>query len=310
MFFEITNKDLSVTQIGEVIVEKKKNGLTPENAIEILGMTNHYTHIKSVIAEINKLPKEERLAYKDFVVGAVDSRKTSDENYGQLLRLADEGDYYLEFRTSNTKEKCYKEKTAQAVEGAENGMIYIKKDGTGFDFRGRGLRVEIEGWRYLDFCDEDLDQFDYLKLRRSGDINFGRQTEYGEDRILLCVGTYYFKMPRRLVVEDFDMLEFEGCDLSKTEELNISCKNLLGEVFGEVYFKDVHFPKKLDLSKCHTAICSKYECLDELKEVKFRNKEQADEFFEGTTGFNGKIIYADELQNPKPQVVRGSDIDR
>ena len=309
MFFEITNKDLSVTQIGEVIAEKKKNGLTPEDAIEILGMTNHYTHIKSVITEINKLSTEYRLAYKDFVVGAVDSREVSDENYGQLLRLADEGNYYLEFRTSNMKEKCYEEKTAQAVEGAENGMIYIK-DGDGFDFRGRGLRVEIEGRSYLSFYDEDLDQFDYLKLRRPGDINLGRQNKYDEYGILLSDDTYYFKMPRRLVVEDFKMLWFECCDLSKTEELNISSKNLLGEVFGDVYFKDVYFPKKLDLSKCHTAICSEYECLDELKEVKFRNKEQADKFFKGTTGFNGKIIYADEPQNPVSQVVRGNDIDR
>ena len=52
-------------------------------------------------------------------------RKVSDENYGQLLRLADEGDYYLEFRASNMKEKYYDEKTAQTVEGAENGLINI-----------------------------------------------------------------------------------------------------------------------------------------------------------------------------------------
>ena len=88
MFIEITNKDLSVIQIGEIISEKKKNGLTPEDAIEILGMTNHYAHINSVIRIISKLPKEEQLNYKDFVIGAVDGREISKAIYERLQAFA------------------------------------------------------------------------------------------------------------------------------------------------------------------------------------------------------------------------------
>ena len=234
----------------------------------------------------------------------------SDENYGQLLRLADEGDYYLEFRASNMKEKCYDEKTAQAVEGAENGMINIEASQIA-RLLGKGLKVQVESYRsdiYLE--DMDLSRFDYLKMAKKNSVFLGRSDSLNDYNKEYCVDRDYFIMPRCLVVEGFDMLRFKGCDLSKTEELNISSKNLLDEFFCQVYFEDVYFPKKLDLSKCHTAICSEYECLDELKEVKFRNKGQADKFFKGTTGFNGKIIYADEPQNPVSQVVRDNDIDR
>ena len=51
------------------------------------------------------------------------------------------------------------------------------------------------------------------------------------------------------------------------------------------------------------------ECLKGIEEIKFKNKAQADEFFENTKDFNGKIIYADEPQNPVSQVVRDNDID-
>lgn len=308
MFFEITNKDLNITQIGEVIAEKKKSGLTPEDAIEILGMTNHYTHIKSVITEINKLSKEDRLAYKDFVVGAVDSRKVSDENYGQLLRLADEGDYYLEFRASNMKEKYYDEKTVQTVEGAENGMINIEASQIA-GLLGEGLKVQVESCRsdiYLE--DMDLSRFDYLKMAKKNSVFLGRSDAQNDYNKEYCVDRDYFIMPRCLDVGDTIGVHFTGCDFSGTEELNIREVDF-------VRFKDVFFPKKLDLSKCGEVSCGdawdeEKECLEGIEEIKFKNKAQADEFFENTKDFNGKIIYADEPQNPVSQVVRGNDIDR
>ena len=93
-----------------------------EDAIEILGMTNHYAYINSVIRIISKLPKEEQLNYKDFVIGAVDGRETSKAIYERLQAFADEYGYSDEFILAKNKEKIYDERR---IRNAEDKQIRI-----------------------------------------------------------------------------------------------------------------------------------------------------------------------------------------
>lgn len=287
-FVEIVDKETSVTKVGELIDKKKKNGLTPKDAMEILGMTNHYIHIKSVIAEINKLPEEERFAYKDFVIGAVEGRKQTDDVYKDLLWLADDGHYYGEFFMASRQDKFYENTLVGSPKYRE--LCFYSVDEME---KARGKEINAR----LDVDKVGIDFFAGSSLNKHfKKISF-------RDGAKVYLRNAGGRVPKILDVSMCSEVSLGWCSFSEFNALNIKkdAKVTLYEAYK--------FPKNLDLS-VYSDICLRECDLSGVEKIKFKNREQEKEVLKDNRNFEGKIIYADELQNPKPQVVRGSDIDR
>ena len=102
MFVKIHNMDMSVIDIdGWIKRRRNENGMSPEFAMEVLSKTNHYGNIKTVLNCIEKLPLEEQIKYKEFVVSAVCYRETSKDTFDRLLKLAVDGGYENYFAENN-----------------------------------------------------------------------------------------------------------------------------------------------------------------------------------------------------------------
>lgn len=114
-FVDIENKSISPIQI-DAWIKTRRNAekiITPEFALEILKRTNNFANIKVVVKEIQKLPKEKQLEYKDFVLSAVSSRMQTEQTLEALCQLAIDGDYLQEFIDENTNSKIYFSKTCR-----------------------------------------------------------------------------------------------------------------------------------------------------------------------------------------------------
>ena len=104
----IDSKQETPITIDIFIKKMRKKGFTPNHAKHILSLTNHHANIKQILKEINKLPTiQERLKFKFFVLGAIDSRETTPNTYNSLKQLAIEGNYLEEFEKSDAKRKLY-----------------------------------------------------------------------------------------------------------------------------------------------------------------------------------------------------------
>ena len=113
MLVKINNKDMDAFKIENWINQNRNaNGgvITPEFAMEILGKTNHFAHIKKVIKNIERLPVDEQKLYKDFVLAAIDEREQKGEALKGLRALADVCGVREEFETLNKKLKFYSRK--------------------------------------------------------------------------------------------------------------------------------------------------------------------------------------------------------
>ena len=109
MFIEITKKENNnPIKMNTLFIQQRDAGYTPEFAMEILRSTNHYGNIKRVAKYITGLKtNEERLAYKDFVIGAVERRETTPDTFRLLYGLACDGGYDVEFFEAYNKPKEY-----------------------------------------------------------------------------------------------------------------------------------------------------------------------------------------------------------
>ncbi len=109
MFVEITKKDNnSPIGMDALFKKQREEGITPEFAMEVLESTNHYGNIKKVAKYILSLETvEERLAYKDFVISAVDGRETTPDGFDMLYMLARDGGYNKEFFEAYNNPKQY-----------------------------------------------------------------------------------------------------------------------------------------------------------------------------------------------------------
>ena len=106
--FLIDSKQETPITIDTFIKKMRQTGLTLNKALHILSLTNHYSNIKQVVKEINKLPLlKDRIKFKPFVLRAIAGRETSPNVYASLKQLATEGGYLEEFEKSDAKRKLY-----------------------------------------------------------------------------------------------------------------------------------------------------------------------------------------------------------
>lgn len=116
-FIEIENTSLSPISIDAMIKTRRnqEKNITPELALDILRYTNHLGNIKPILKEIQKLPLEEQLKYKEFVLSAISHRMCSQEVTNILVKLALDGDYIQEFMDTNSHTKLYFPQTCKAI---------------------------------------------------------------------------------------------------------------------------------------------------------------------------------------------------
>ena len=113
MFVEINNSEMNVPRVLDWINRTKKannNVISPEFAMEILGKTNFFGHIKTVLKNIkeNCKTKEDILPYKEFILSCVDGREMSDQAMEDLVAMAKLCCCKDEFEGINKKTKLYR----------------------------------------------------------------------------------------------------------------------------------------------------------------------------------------------------------
>ncbi|MBQ2885291.1 MAG: hypothetical protein IJE43_16300 [Alphaproteobacteria bacterium] len=250
MFVAIDNIDMDVFKVEEWIkTNRDANGgvISPEFAMEILGKTNHFAHIKKVLKNITKACSDENgelvadkvLAYREFILSAVDRREESPQAMAVLQELAETGGFKDEFDKVNDKTKIYE------VKDCENTDVKIIKSKKEFyDIEGEDLRI---------FYDADEVNLSYCDLK-------GMKLKFREGaRVFL---TSAINLPKDLDVSMCSYVNLCSCDL-----MGISFKFREG---AEVNLTSAYnFPKDLDLSMC-SEVKLGYCDLSRVEEIKFR----------------------------------------
>ncbi len=295
MFVAIDNIDMDALKVEEWIkTNRDANGgvISPEFAMEILGKTNHFAHIKKVINNIKKacldengkLVKDKVAPYKEFILSCVDRREMSPQAMAVLQELAETGGFVDEFNEANDKTKIYE------VKDCENTDVKIIKSKEEFGaLAGENLRVFYDAdYIYLEGCylgevkslkfkkgaevslykakhftkDLDVSMCSYVNLSRC-DLE-GLKLKFREGAVVDLSDAY--NLPKDLDVSMCSKVNLIECDLSRVEKIT----------FREGAEVDLHMatelPKELDLS-----MCSKVDlrCCD-LDGLKLKFREGAD----------------------------------
>ena len=109
MVLFIENPEQSVFDLDSEIktFRNEHDKITPEFAKNILSKTNHRANIRFIIKQIGLLDEEERKAFGEFVVCAIECREHDDATYKELRNLASECECVEEFDRANEKRKLY-----------------------------------------------------------------------------------------------------------------------------------------------------------------------------------------------------------
>ncbi len=322
MFVKIHNMDMSVIDIdGWIKRRRNENGMSPEFAMEVLSKTNHYGNIKTVLNCIEKLPLEEQIKYKEFVVSAVCYRETSKDTFDRLLKLAVDGGYENYFAENNNigiksiiykKDDCKVFLIGHMEEFSTDMKMYDslaidsrtlwEKGGGALEFSASGLpkRVSFEEWSEYSFSNSC---FEGVK-----ELNLGGYSESAKFENIEI-------MPERVVIDNINDVRFSHCDFSKIKKAKISCERLVlrdcsgfeGFKYFEVnnlfcdYKVDLSaieklkvkkggslifvyggkLPKYLDLSEAGLVGLGEIKDFSNVEEIKFMNKEQKEKVCNG-----------------------------
>ena len=260
MFVEIDNKNMNAFKVEEWINRTRDaNGgvISPEFAMEILGKTNHFAHIKKVLKNIkeNCKTKEDILPYKEFILSCVDGREMSPQALEVLQDLADTCGVRDEFDEINSEEpKWYKKDDCDIV------IVISDEEFEALD--GGNLRI---------FFDADMVCLRYSNLEGIKALKFRE----GADVDLSCSD-----LPKELDLSMCSKVILEGCDLSVVEKIKF-------REDAEVDLSGAKsFPEELDVSMCSMVkLC---HCnLSRVKKIKFREG--------GVLSLSGAYVFPKEL---------------
>ncbi len=281
MFVKI-EKEEGITPITiDVWIKKvREDGFSPDEAMQVLKWSNFYGNIKQVVKEINKLETaEERLAFKDFVLSAVDGRKTTPEAFEGLFKLAMEGGYAKELLTAYSKDKIYDENDVNVsvfISGVtdkdrHDNCVVNSIDLSKYDvFIGKTISGRSEAFSSL--TKEKYSYYNYPKkcvFRDSREVCFNSYSDYSMIESLSFENIYSVsfsgvnKMPKRIDVSDCDNVDFCGVDLSSYKDLKFKDGAIVK------FSKGTKFPEVLDLSALDE-VDLKWLDFRDVKEIKFK----------------------------------------
>ena len=241
MFVAIDNIDMDVFKVEEWIkTNRDANGgvISPEFAMEILTKTNHFAHIKKVLKNITKACLDENgelvadkvLAYKEFILSAVDRREESPQAMAVLQELAETGGFKDEFDKTNDKVKIYELKDCENV-----NVETVRFEEQLKSLANAGKRV---------FYDADKLDMSYCNL------GFIKNVKFREGATAGIQGAYM--LPKELDLSMCSKVDFIDCNFEGVEKLKFredTCVNLWGSY---------HLPQDLDVSMCACVFLS--EC--------------------------------------------------
>ena len=154
MFVAIDNIDMNPLKVAEWIdrtIDANGGVIYPRFAMEVLGKTNHFTHIKKVVNcikencldENGELVQGRVLSYKDFILSCVDKREMSPQALAELEKMADVCGCRGEFDKLNGKRKWYRINDC-------NGISVV---------RSRKEFQELDGRVHIVYCDPIMAEY-------------------------------------------------------------------------------------------------------------------------------------------------------
>ena len=290
MFVEIDNKNMDALNVEEWINRTRDaNGgvISPEFAMEILGKTNHFAHIKKVINHIKKSCMDENgelvadkvLEYKEFILSCVDGREMSPQALEVLQDLADACGVRDEFDEINSEEpKWYKKDDCDIVivisdeefEALEGGNLRIFFDADMVCLRYSNLEG-IKALKFREGADVDLSCSDLPKeldlsmcskvILEGCDLSVVEKIKFREDAEVDLSGAKSF--PEELDVSMCSMVKLCHCDLSRVKKIKFREGGVLSLSGAYV------FPKELDVSMCSKVYLNGCN-LKGVEKIKFR----------------------------------------
>ena len=232
MLVKINNKDMDVFKIENWINQNRNaNGgvISPEFAMEILGKTNHFAHIKKVVNHIKKscmdengeLVKDKVLAYKDFILSSVDGREQEGMALKWLQELADACGIREEFdKVNDERSKIYNNtvckmivvKTKEEFEALKGNNLVVYHD-----FSGKKVLHTVNDDYYTTFYADDssidlsgcdLDKVERIIFREGAEVNLSEAKN----------------LPKDLDVSMCSKVNLSRCDLSRVEKIKFKDK--------------------------------------------------------------------------------------
>ena len=307
MFVAINNRDMNVPQVLDWINRTKKannNVISPEFAMEILGKTNFYGHIKTVLKNIkeNCKTKEDIEPYREFILSAVDGREMSDQAMEDLVAMAKLCGCEKEFNEANDWGKIYE------IKDCENVNIEIVKSKIEFyDLVEENLRVFFDADSvYLSNC--NLDKIQKLRFKAGAEVDLYKARNLPKNLdVSMCSVVdlswcnlegfnFKFREGAEVNLSSADILP-KDLDVSMCSKVNLNSCDLKGMKLkfregAEVnLWRAENLPKDLDVSMC-SKVNLVYCDLKGVEKIKFKDKEQEEEFMKEVKNFSGEVEYA------------------
>ena len=241
MHVKIDNQDMDALKVEEWINRTRNaNGgvISPEFAMEILGKTNHFAHIKKVLKNIKKACLDENkelvadkvLAYKEFILSCVDGREHEGLALKGLQELADACGIREEFDKINGRKKTYNKDCCEIYD------VYSIDE----------LREAIKQNKVVNaYLSGDKIELLNLDMRN---VNALRVSE-GTTALYLA---FCDNLPRIIDAPSCETILFNYSDMSRVEEFSYSHRL---KVLNFTYAKN--FPSCLDFSGCRARIVFK-----------------------------------------------------
>ena len=284
MFVAIENNEMNVPQILDWINRTKNannNVISPEFAMDILGKTNFYGHIKMVLKNIkeNCKTKEDIEPYKEFILSCVDRREVSPQAMAVLQEMAklcgceeefDEADKKVKIYNKTDCEKWYVIKNKLNLYGIQDEDVNVLLDCAEVSFEVNEL-AKVKKLRFIEGADVRF--WGAEKIPEDVDFSSCRRVQiYNYD--LSKIKNFHFRegstvafnkvqnIPDNLDVSMCDKVEFSDCDISRINKIEL-------KEGGVITLYKLTVPKDFDFTKSSGVdVCSCY--FTNIDEVSFR----------------------------------------
>ena len=268
MFVAIDNRDMSAPRVLDWINRTKNannNVISPEFAMEILGKTNFYGHIKAVLKNIKEncsdkngeLVADKVLEYKEFILSCINRREMSPDAMKDLQEMAVLCECEDELKGVNRWRKLYK------IHDCEGVTVDSKEKFK--ELKGEGLKVF--------FCADEV-CLSECDLSKADSINFVERASVDLSRAK--------NFPKNLDLSSCSTVKLDQADLSGVKEIKFA---KYSNVSIDKATIDVEY---LDLSHC-SDVKGLADCwLRNIKKIRLKDKRQADRFLDG-------VLHKDKL---------------
>ena len=234
----------------------KTNSFTPEFCMNVLGCTNVSIIMIEMLQEIEKMPVEEQIKYKDVILSMFDGRQTNEKVRTKAFSLAQSNRFEKELSevVENTGNEGYSNKVG-------NDKIYIIKSGdySMIDFSSyKGIMIGKKNSDYISFyyfcdtynpCDRQNDTLNgIIDMQGCNKVCFSKCNLIRVKEIKLSDGAQVIfskarNLPLNLDISMCEYVDFYRCDL---EGIKLKFRDN-----SRIYLNSViSLPTDLDVSMC------------------------------------------------------------